>query len=376
MNVAGVSCCRSRTGRGLAPAPDSVVPTLPPWAVAQPPRPPRRNASVEGTLAPPRRPTARTRRGALWVVRDVFAIGPSGALAASLFLGACGAGAAPLPSVITTATAAAESASHVVSMFADEGDAALPSVSLRAPAAAAAGAPPPASPATAQQAPASAPAVRASASTVQAAVRVVDRGRADRRFVALSFDAGADLGYTTTILDTLRAQGVVASFGITGRWSEQNPALLRRIVADGHHLINHTYDHGSFTGFSTSSGPLSAEARHWQLDRTAEVVRSIAGVEFGPYFRPPYGDYDASVNLDVAARGYTVNVMWTVDSLGWNGLGAAAIADRCLARATPGAIYIFHVGSQSQDALALPTIIEGLRGQGYGLGSVAALLEG
>jgi peptidoglycan/xylan/chitin deacetylase (PgdA/CDA1 family) len=209
-----------------------------------------------------------------------------------------------------------------------------------------------------------------------APARVVDRGRADRKFIALSFDAGSDPGYTASILDTLRAQGVIASFGITGRWAEQNPALLRRIVAEGHHLINHTYDHGSFTGVSTSSAPLSSDARLRQLDRTAEVVRSIAGVEFGPYFRPPYGDYDASVNADIALRGYTYNVMWTVDSLGWNGLSARGIVERCLGRATPGAIYIFHVGSQSQDGPALLEVIEGLRGQGYTLGSVAALFEG
>ena len=50
-----------------------------------------------------------------------------------------------------------------------------------------------------------------------------------------------------------KAQGVTASFGMTGRWAEQNPDLLRRIVREGHHLINHTYDHESFTGRSTGS---------------------------------------------------------------------------------------------------------------------------
>jgi peptidoglycan/xylan/chitin deacetylase (PgdA/CDA1 family) len=290
------------------------------------------------------------------------------AVAAALLLNACGGTAALAPASV----APVDTTHRTLAILAEEGDAALPLVRALAPAVPAV----PAAPAAPAAAARSAPVARATTSTTLAAARVVDRGSADRRFVALSFDAGADPGYTTSILDTLRAQGVVASFGITGRWAEQNPALLRRIVAEGHHLINHTYDHGSFTGFSTSSAPLSAEARYVQLDRTAEVVRSIAGVEFGPYFRPPYGDYDASVNADIAARGYTVNVMWTVDSLGWNGLGAAAITDRCLARATPGAIYIFHVGSQSEDALALPAIIEGLHRQGYALGSVAALLEG
>jgi peptidoglycan/xylan/chitin deacetylase (PgdA/CDA1 family) len=235
-------------------------------------------------------------------------------------------------------------------------------------------------PAVASPVPTAAPAPQPFAAAPRAsgagAARVIDRGRSDRKFIALSFDAGADAGYTASILETLRDRGVRASFGMTGRWAEQNPELLRRIVADGHHLINHTYSHDSFTGLSTGRGPMSAAARGEQLTRTEAAVRSIAGVEFGPYFRPPYGDYDASVNVDVGARGYTYNVMWTVDSLGWNGLSARGIVERCLQRATSGAIYIFHVGAQSQDGPALPAVIDGLLAQGYALGTVAELIEG
>jgi peptidoglycan/xylan/chitin deacetylase (PgdA/CDA1 family) len=206
--------------------------------------------------------------------------------------------------------------------------------------------------------------------------RVVHRGSVDRNFIALSFDAGSDAGYTAQILATLRERGVRASFGITGKWAEQNPDLLRQIVADGHHLINHTYDHDSFTGLSTRRGPMSSAARRLQLERTEAAVRRIAGVEIGRYFRPPYGDYDASVNVDVAASGYAYNVMWTVDSFGWNGLSANGIVERCLSRAVPGAIYIFHVGGQSQDGPALQRVIDGLRARGYTLGTVADLIEG
>ncbi|HRC61903.1 MAG TPA: polysaccharide deacetylase family protein [Dehalococcoidia bacterium] len=204
--------------------------------------------------------------------------------------------------------------------------------------------------------------------------RVLDRGPATRPFVALTFDAGSDAGYTAQILDVLHAQGVTASFGITGRWAEQNPELLRRIVREGHHLINHTYDHDSLTGLSTNAAPMTRTQRWSELDRTADAVRQIAGVDIGPYFRPPYGDYDASVNADVYARGYDYNVMWTVDSLGWRGISADEIVARCLANAQPGAIYIFHVGSASQDGNALDRIITGLRRGGYGMGSVPQLL--
>ena len=78
---------------------------------------------------------------------------------------------------------------------------------------------------------------------------------------------------------------------------------------------------------------------------------------------------------DVGARGYTVTAMWTVDSLGWNGLAAPAIVERTLRLTQPGAILIFHVGAQSQDAAALPEIVRALRGQGYEFVTVGALVQ-
>jgi len=203
---------------------------------------------------------------------------------------------------------------------------------------------------------------------------VVSRGNAARRMVALTFDAGADTGYAARILDILRANGIRASFGITGRWAEQNPDLVRRMVAEGHHLINHTYSHDSFTGRSTGRPPMTQAQRWQELDRTEEIVQRLTGASTKPYFRPPYGDYDASVNADVYARGYTYNVMWTVDSWGWRGIPAQEIVQRCLSLAEPGAIYIFHVGSASQDALALQAIIDGLRRAGYSFGTVPEVI--
>lgn len=208
-----------------------------------------------------------------------------------------------------------------------------------------------------------------------ARARTVDRASTTERRVALTFDAGADRGYTEQILDTLRVAGVKASFGITGQWAEANPDLVRRMVADGHHLINHTYSHDSFTGFSTGRGPKPAAARARELAQTEQAVQRIAGASTKPYFRPPYGDLDRSVAEDVYAEGYEVVAMWTVDSQGWNGLSRSAIEARCLRMAAPGAIYIFHVGSAAQDGPALPAVIDGLRERGFQMGTLDWLLR-
>ncbi len=204
---------------------------------------------------------------------------------------------------------------------------------------------------------------------------IVDRMPVVDRRVALTFDAGADRGYAEAILDTLRATEVKASFGMTGQWAEANPDLLRRMVAEGHHLINHTQTHDSFTGFSTGRGPKSSEARIRELDLTELAVQRIANATTKPYFRPPYGDLDSTVAEDVQAAGYDIVAMWTVDSLGWNGLSRASIEARCLRLASPGAIYIFHVGAAAQDGPALPAVIAGLRREGYRMGTLDWLLR-
>ena len=203
--------------------------------------------------------------------------------------------------------------------------------------------------------------------------RAITHGDTSRQRVALTFDAGADAGFTSDILDTLAREHVKASFGLTGAWAEANPALVKRMAAEGHHLVNHTWSHDSFTGLSTGRGPMTRAQRWDELDRTEAIIQRIAGVSTLPYFRPPYGDMDASVLADAGARGYTVTAMWAVDSAGWNGLSASRIVERTLRLTTPGAILIFHVGSQSQDSAALPAIIKGLRDAGYEMVPLPAL---
>jgi len=202
---------------------------------------------------------------------------------------------------------------------------------------------------------------------------MVTRGPTARRGVLLTFDAGADTGYAGQILDTLKAAGVTATFGITGRWAEQNTALVRRIVAEGHSIVNHTYDHRSFTGVSTHSAALSPDQRIAEITHADQVLTGLAGHPIRPWFRLPYGDGGHDVQAQVLQAGYRYVLGWTVDSLGWQGLSAAAISTRCLSRAAPGVIYLFHVGSQSQDAAALPGIIQSLKDQGYGFETVADL---
>ena len=203
---------------------------------------------------------------------------------------------------------------------------------------------------------------------------VIDRGATGRRSVALTFDAGADRGYAELILNTLRTYGVRASFGMTGQWARQNPDLTWRMAAEGHRFINHTWDHGSFTGLSTRTRALSQAERWSQLDRTDALLVEMTGQSSRPFFRSPYGDVDATVQRDIAPRGYAYNVLWTVDSGGWRGIPARSIIDICLRNARPGAVYVMHVGAGAQDGPALSAIIEGLAAAGYDFETIEEIL--
>jgi peptidoglycan/xylan/chitin deacetylase (PgdA/CDA1 family) len=206
--------------------------------------------------------------------------------------------------------------------------------------------------------------------------RVVSRGDTNRRAVALTFDAGADAGFTAQILDVLTQSTVRGTFGVTGRWAEAHPDLVKRMAQAGHLVMNHSYEHRSFTGVSARPAVLSTADRINDLQRADDAIRTSTGQSTRPWFRSPYGDYDASLLAVLGSSGYRYNVLWTVDSLGWQGLSAAAIASRCVERAVPGAILLFHVGAQSQDAAALPSIIAGLRQAGYAFATVAEIVGG
>lgn len=192
------------------------------------------------------------------------------------------------------------------------------------------------------------------------------------KVIALTFDAGSDKGYTNLILDTLALKHVKATFSVTGRWAELYPGRVRRMAAEGHVVINHSYSHWSFTGVSSTQVLLTTAARQADLRHANTILKALIGHTTKPYWRPPYGDYDASVLADVGAIGYRWTVMWTVDTLGWKGLSTDAIVARVVAHAEPGAIIVMHVGSQSQDGPALARVIRRLRRMGYSFTTIAA----
>ena len=205
---------------------------------------------------------------------------------------------------------------------------------------------------------------------------LAEYGTSGRREIALTFDAGADRGYAAEILDLLAAEGVTASFGILGQWAEANPDLVRRMVDEGHMLFNHSWSHASLTGASTGTTPLTYEEVVQALELAEQTVAEITGgYQMRPYFRPPYGDYDATSLEYLGRAGYTIVLMWSCDSRDSLGATAEAILSTCIDTAQPGRIVLLHVGAQSATYEALPRMIVSLREQGFSFVTAEKILQ-
>ncbi|MCC3374594.1 polysaccharide deacetylase family protein [Cohnella sp. REN36] len=188
--------------------------------------------------------------------------------------------------------------------------------------------------------------------------------------IALTFDDVPDPRYTPLVLDILKRKKAPATFFIVGSRAKKHPALVRRIVAEGHAIGNHSYDHPGFSRL-----PLSAVKR--QIVKTGDEIRRIVG--FAPRFvRPPYGEIEAVQLAWAKENGYTV-VNWDVDSSDWRQLPASRVFANVTRSVRPGSIVLLHAGGgQGQNlygtARALPQIIDWLRAKGYELVTVPELL--
>lgn len=187
----------------------------------------------------------------------------------------------------------------------------------------------------------------------------VSCGPGDRRSVALVFEAGSGV---PGMLDALRSRDARATFIVTGRWAEERPDLLNAIAADGHQVINGSYNGASFTGESTGTPPLTSAERALELSRTETTVFRMSSRSTRPFFAPPFGDYDGSVLEDAGRAGYA----WLV--AGAPVEAGAAVAD-VRRVAAPGAIL--HI----EGGVDVAAILDALQDDGYEFERVAEIIE-
>ena len=210
---------------------------------------------------------------------------------------------------------------------------------------------------------------------------VVERaGGADPRRIALTFDDGPDPKWTPPILKVLEAQHVPATFFVIGENALDNPSLLKRMIADGDEIGNHTYTHPNL------ANTLSGQAR-LELNSTQRLVEAFTRRRMTLFRAPYFGDAEPTTPdelgpaLEAQAAGYTI-VGLHVDPNDWQRPGSDQIVSQVLAQvagAQPGDsrnVVLLHDGggNREQTVEALPRLIAALRARGYSFVTASQLV--
>jgi len=185
--------------------------------------------------------------------------------------------------------------------------------------------------------------------------------------IALTFDDGPHPVHTAPLLDALAELGAPATFFVVGRDVDANPALVARMVRDGHELGNHTYRHRYLPLARSRSVAHELRATDRAIARAAGVIPKIA--------RPPWGGRSPR-NVRVFQRLRKRLVLWDVNSFDWKGKPASAVALRVLDRARAGSIILMHEARDGGETTieAVRMLVPALRARGFELCTVSRAL--
>jgi peptidoglycan/xylan/chitin deacetylase (PgdA/CDA1 family) len=184
-------------------------------------------------------------------------------------------------------------------------------------------------------------------------------------YIAMTFDDGPHPQNTPRLLDILRARNVKATFYVIGRSVDLYPQIVRRTVAEGHEMGNHSYTHRLLSKLGDS------ELRQ-EMVRCHEAVGRAAGVRMRT-MRPPYGGLlQRQRELVHAEFGYPT-ILWAVDPLDWKRPGPSVVTSRILSGTNAGSIVLAH-DLHAQTVDAMPATIDGLLRRGFKFVTVSQLL--
>ena len=202
---------------------------------------------------------------------------------------------------------------------------------------------------------------------------VIERYGRRKHTVALTFDDGPDGTWTPMILDTLHSRDATATFFVIGENAELHPALLRRILREGHEIGNHTFTHPNLA----LVGPRLTQ---FELSATERLIEAVVNRRT-TLFRPPYfGDAEPTTADELGPiavaqdLGY-VTVGLRDDPSDWLEPGVDTIVRRSLAQLDRGNVILLHDGggNRAQTVAALGPLIDSLRARGYRLTTVSEL---
>ena len=184
-------------------------------------------------------------------------------------------------------------------------------------------------------------------------------------FIAMTFDDGPHASNTPRLLDMLKARNIRATFFTVGSRTVTYPGIMRRIIADGHELANHTWTHPKLSSLSDNAVRSELKRAHSALVNLGVAPRM---------YRPPYGAITARQKQWIMDEFGYPTIQWSVDPEDWRTKSAALTRSRILNQTRPGAIILVHdIHVSSIDAM--PGTLDGLLAKGFRFVKVSELME-
>lgn len=193
-------------------------------------------------------------------------------------------------------------------------------------------------------------------------------GNTEEKIIYLTFDCGYENGNTEAILDALKKHDAPATFFVVGHFLETAPDLVKRMVAEGHTVGNHTYHHPDMSKISDTA------AFQKEMDDVRSIYKEVVGEEMPMYYRPPQGKYSID-NLQMAQDlGYST-FFWSLAYVDWNVDNQPTHEEafnKLTKRVHPGAIVLLHNTSKTNGEI-LDELLGKWEDMGYTFGTLEEL---
>ncbi len=154
----------------------------------------------------------------------------------------------------------------------------------------------------------------------------------------MTFDDGPHPNFTPKVLALLKQYNARGTFFCIGKHVESHPELLKRILAEGHSVGNHTYSHSKSFGFY-GMGKIIEE-----LKRTSAIVKDVSDKQMNLY-RPAFGVTNPMIEKAVKQLNI-LSIGWNVRSLDTTARSEDAVLHRITSKISKGDIVLLHDTSQ------------------------------
>jgi len=156
--------------------------------------------------------------------------------------------------------------------------------------------------------------------------------------VAITFDDGPHPEFTQKVLELLHQYNAKATFFCIGKNIEKHPKLLKKIIADGHTVGNHTFSHTNNFGFLSTLKVID------ELHRTNAIIKEISGFQ-SKLYRPAFGVTNPRIKKALRQT-KLLSIGWNQRSLDTTSLSEEKILKRITTNHKKGDVILLHDTSE------------------------------